>query len=376
MFLRADHGLFFRFIRIFEGIFKESKLVFQGQNPQAGLVHESLRNRALLYQLCQLLAVNAGHHVDIHPGSDGPDRSLFPVRTVAVGDHLLDGGPVRNQNAVKAHLLPEDPPHEPAVSGSRSAVHGIKGSHDHGGSGLHTGLIGSQVKFPEGVLGKLHRIVISSRCGSTIPCKMLHAGCHLTFFPEVVPLETFYHSRAEQTVEIGILTGGLHDSAPARVTDKVRHRRKSHMNAAHGRFLRCHSRTLPGKLRIKACALSQWNRINGFEAVDHVQHEKHWDFVGLLFDLLFLKLFQRFRSHAAENGTSPGQHLRRIKFRRHWPHRCDIAGKHSRCHLVHLINFLLQRHIRKKSLEFFLCHRNTLLLFRFFHFIMMRRDVP
>ena len=138
------------------------------------------------------------------------------------------------------------------------------------------------------MLGKLYGVVVSSRCRSAIACKMFHAGSNFVRLLQIVSLESAHHSGTEQTVQIRILTGRLHDTAPSCIADQVGHRCEGYVKAGNGCLFCSNCRTLFGELRFKRCALSQRNRENSLEAVDDIQHEQHRDMMRVLLHKILL----------------------------------------------------------------------------------------
>ena len=203
-------------------------------------------------------------------------------------NNLLDCRPVGNQNSVKSHLVTQDAAHQFLVSGCRNTVYRVEGSHYHRCSCIDAGFVGQQIEVTEGMLGKLYRIVVSSCCRSTIACEMLHTGSNLVRLLQIVSLESAHHSGTEQTVQIRILTGRLHDTAPSCIADQVGHRCEGYVKAGNGCLFCSNCRTLFGQLRFKRCALSQRNRENGLEAVDDIQHEQHRDVMRVLLHKILL----------------------------------------------------------------------------------------
>ena len=117
---------------------------------------------------------------------------------------------------------------------------------------------------------------------------MLHTGSNLVRLLQIVSLESAHHSGTEQTVQIRILTGRLHDTAPSCIADQVGHRCEGYVKAGNGCLFCSNCRTLFGQLRFKRCALSQRNRENGLEAVDDIQHEQHRDVMRVLLHKILL----------------------------------------------------------------------------------------
>ena len=287
--LFAENDLFFfRLVCVFIRVFKQSQFVFQFQDTHAGLIDQILGNLALSYKAAEVLAVNTCHHIDIDACLGGADSCLLTVCAVAVVNNLLDCRPVGNQNSVKSHLVTQDAAHQFLVSGCRNTVYRVEGSHYHRCSCIDAGFVGRQIEVTEGMLGKLYRIVVSSCCRSTIACEMLHTGSNFVRLLQIVSLESAYHSGTEQTVQIRILTGRLHDTAPSCIADQVGHRCEGYVKAGNGCLFCSNCRTLFGQLRFKRCALSQRNRENGLEAVDDIQHEQHRDVMRVLLHKILL----------------------------------------------------------------------------------------
>ena len=147
-----------------------------------------------------MLRVDAGHHVNVNACLGCSYGCLFSVFAVAVVNDLLNGGPVRYEDAVKAHLLSQDVAHEPFIAGCRDSVYGIEGGHDQGCACVDAGFVGGKVKFTQGVFGKLHGVVIAACCGGAVSCKVFHAGCYFVGGFQVIPLEAFDHGFREETV--------------------------------------------------------------------------------------------------------------------------------------------------------------------------------
>ena len=200
MFFAENDFLFLGFVCVFVWVFKEAQFVFQLQDPENCLVHQFLIQNPLLYERCQVLGVDAGHHVNVNAGFGSSDGSFFSVFTVAVVNDLLNGCPVGYENSVKAHLLSQDLAHEPFIAGCRNSVYGVEGGHDQGCACVNAGFVRGKIKFTQGMFGKLYRIIIPACRGGAVPCKMLHTGCYIVGRFQVIPLEPSDHGLGEEAV--------------------------------------------------------------------------------------------------------------------------------------------------------------------------------
>ena len=110
---------------------------------------------------------------------------------------------------------------------------------------------------------------------------MLDAGSYFAGGLHVIALEALHDFRGKQAVEVRILSGGFHNSAPSGVPHKIHHRCKGHMQAACCGFSCGSSRALAGQSRIKGGTLGKRSREDGFQSMNDIQHEQHGNVVWL-----------------------------------------------------------------------------------------------
>ena len=120
---------------------------------------------------------------------------------------------------------------------------------------------------------------------------MLDAGSDFAGGLHVIALEAFHDFSGKQAVEVRVLSGGFHNSAPSGVPHKIHHRRKGHMQTAGGGFFCGSSRALAGQSRIKGGTLGKRCREDGFQTMNDIQHEQHGNVVWLYGHCLVLNGF-------------------------------------------------------------------------------------
>ncbi len=208
-------------------------------------------------------------------------------------EHLLDRRPVRYQDTVKPHLLPQDLAHQPPVSRRRNTVDRIKSCHHQRRPGLDPRLICRQIKLAQRMFRQLNRVVVTPRIRRTVPCKMLDAGSYAPRLSQILPLVSPHHCGRIEAVQIWILARRFHHAPPARVPHQICHGRKGHMHSADSRFLRRHPGTPHGQLRLKGRPLSQRYRKHCPVSIDDVEHEQQRNLMRMLFHVSFLYPFCR-----------------------------------------------------------------------------------
>ncbi len=249
-----------------------------------------------------MLRIDARHHIDIHSGLGSPDCRLFPVRAVTVIDDLLDCRPVGDQDAAESHLFPQDVPHQPLVPRSRNPVDGIKGCHHKSCACVDSRLVRRQIEFLQRMPGQFHRIIIPACGRCAVTGKMLHTRRDPVRLPQIVALVSliaFHHGFGKEAVQIRILARRLHHPSPPGIPYQIHHRREGHMQAANRRFLRRHLCASLRKFRLESRPLPKRNRIDGLKAVDHIQHEKKRNLMGMLLHKILLDLLQLLRAQCS-----------------------------------------------------------------------------
>ena len=290
--LSAENHLFFLFrICVLIGILEQPEIVLQLQNTKYAFIDSGFVNFAVFHERFQISCVAAGHHVDVYAGLNGLQGSISLVYCVAVTDHFRDGGEVCDENPVKAEFLTKDLLHQPLISGCRNVIHGVEAGHDKLYTCIHGSLVGGKIVVAQCPLAELYRIVIAACLRSAVRGKMLDAGSDFAGGLHVIALEAFHDFSGKQAVEVRVLSGGFHNSAPPGVTHKIHHRRKGHMQTAGCGFFCGSSRALAGQSRIKGGTLGKRCREDGFQTMNDIQHEQHGNVVWLYGHCLVLNGF-------------------------------------------------------------------------------------
>ena len=354
------YGLFVCFAGILIGIFEQSQLVFQHQHPQGCLVDQRFGNSAGFHQRFEILDVDRGRHVNIHTGIHGKACRLEGILRNAVGNELLDGRPVGDENAVKAHLFAQNLPHQPGIGRGGHPIQGVEGGHHKGRTGVNGRLVPRQIVLAECPLGKLHGVVVSAAVRCAVPGKMLDTGGNLSpadMLP-VLSLVAPHHGRCHQAVEIGVFSGGFHHSAPAGIPHQIDHRREGDVDAGGGGFPGGNGRTFLGHVRIEGAALGQGDGEHCAVAVDDVRHEQHGDMMGMVFHVELLNLGDLLCSDERQTAS---RHPDVLGADAHLLRRAGSVPsvKEEGRNLKQLADLFLQGQLPEKSQKFFLLHTNT-----------------
>ena len=291
--------LFFLFIRVLVRIFKKAQPVLQLQYPKHRLVHQSLADDAFLHQTFKIPAITGGTHINVHPRFYGKPCGLLPVSGDPMIYHLLNGCPVRNHHSLKAHFLPEHFPQQFFIPGGGNPIQRVERGHHHCHSRFHRLPIRGQIIVPQSALRKLHRIIIPSGNRRAVGRIMFDAGGNLpllfqirTALPGLFSLITLHDGSGKLTVQPGILSRGLHHTAPPGIPHQIHHRGKGQMQPGCRRLPRRNLRTFFGQLRVKAAALGQRNGKHRAVTVNNIRHKYKRDAVRLFLHIIFLDRLQ------------------------------------------------------------------------------------
>ncbi|OPZ11262.1 MAG: hypothetical protein BWZ06_01747 [Bacteroidetes bacterium ADurb.BinA261] len=128
---------------------------------------------------------------------------------------------------------------------------------------------------------KFGRIIVSTRFGSAIGCKMLSTRQKRSNIRQRLPssftLKTFYTSFGYTTSQIGIFACSFHNTSPAGITRNVNHGGKRPVDAVRSGFDGCYSCRLFHHRQIPRTGFAQRNRKYRFITVNHILSEENRD---------------------------------------------------------------------------------------------------
>ena len=125
-----------------------------------------------------------------------------------------------------------------AISGSRFIIKIIKCAHKRSGTRFSPSLVRRHIKISKLSHGHIHTIVVFSRSGSSITCKMLDTRKNCIFLRQVISLESAYTGLSDQRTIIRIFSRTFHHTSPTGIPANIHHRSKSPVQSGSRRFLR------------------------------------------------------------------------------------------------------------------------------------------
>ena len=275
--------LFFR-VRIIE----EAEAEFECQDPAHGVIYAVFGDLAFSHEVFEMLHVEVVDHVHVQTCVDGIHGCGLPVFRHALIYELDDCVPVCHDEAVMSPFFLEDICHGVAVCGAGSTADVVEGAHEGGGSCLDAGFERRKICIPECLAGDFRRYVVAAGFGCAVADIVLKTGGYVVRLREVVALICLHGSCAEYRCQVRVFSIAFGNTAPARVSGNVDHRRECPVDTGIIGFLCCHATGLAGKFRVPCGAECQRDRIYCPETVYDIEAEEDRDSESGAFDSFFL----------------------------------------------------------------------------------------
>ena len=268
--LRLKHRARFQlFIRV--RMFEQTQGKLDAQNVANGFVYSGFGHLAGVHQIRQMVVVKTADHIHFHAGQKRFTRGGRGVIRDAMGNQLGDGGPIAVNESLESPFLAQDLFDREVIRGGGHAVQSIERGHDRCSARVDRRVKGRKVKFPKGVLGNFHRVVLPAAFGRSIADKMFGAGNGAVRRIEVLALIAEHVGPRHGRDQIRILARTFRHPSPARVSRNIDHRRKHPADSACGRFAGGHSRSPLDEFRIPRSCKSERDREFGAIPVYNVQ---------------------------------------------------------------------------------------------------------
>ena len=283
-------------------------------------------------------------HVHLHLRVHAQHSRFAQVLAVAVGNHIRRRRPVAHEHAVVAPFVAQDVHIEMAIRRRRHTVQVVEGAHDSRAAGINRRFERRQIDLAEQYLGNPSGVVVASALAGGVAGEVLHAGSKV-YLPlacrgvVVFALVTTHGGSPHNSSEVGVLAIALCNASPAWVARHIHHRREGPAQACLLRLLRRQVRSLLHQCGIESGRLTQRNRIDSAETVNHVAGENHRDTQSGLLHRNTLVIV-RLRAHTVEHRAGALPHL-----------VGKVIGIPSATYLRHLSDFLLKRHLPKQSVN-------------------------
>ena len=248
----------------------------------------------------QMSIVETVDHIHVDTGIESNLRRVLAVLGYTLRDELYHGLPVAHHESFEAPLVLKEFTQHFLVAGSRYAVKVMERRHISQHSGIRSSLERRQIHVVQCPFRHIHRSIVASGLRKTVANPMFRACDHGIIAPEI-PLEAIHAGGGNLAAQERVLAGTFDNSAPARVTADIDHRRESPMHACrrslHGR----HPCRLPDRLHIPAASFRKRYRSQCPITVDHVHAEQQRNLQPRFRHVFFLNLSQCLRTGGVED---------------------------------------------------------------------------
>ena len=210
-------------VAVFVGVVKKSHSILSLKHPTTGTVNISFRNESFLQCRLQSIQKTGGYHIHVRSCLQSKHGSLFLVGH-AVSFHLSDGIIIGNDHTAKSPLVTKKIGQQPLIGSGRNAIHKVERTHHAPHTRLNGCFIGSQIIVVHAQSAHVYRIIITSRLGSTIQCKMLDTGQYFIISLHSIALIAMYVCPRHQSAQVGIFTVPLGNASPTGIAADIHHR--------------------------------------------------------------------------------------------------------------------------------------------------------
>ena len=281
------------------------------------------------------------YHLHVATRIHSLQRRFLPVGTEAVGDHLPYRSPVGYHKAVETPLLAQYILQDITVARGRDAVVVVKGGHIGSCSGFGCRLERGQVHIAKQPFRNMGGVIVAATFCCPVAHKVLRTSGDGGGIIQRISLESLHHGGTQYRGQVGIFTQTLRNAAPARIAGDIHHRCESPPHPYRRGFDGGDARTLLDQIRIERSRLSQRNRENRLESMDHITAHNQRNAQARLLHC---------RTLVGIDGFGIGH----IEDRAHFTLLDQLGGCiyiTRRTDLIHLADLLFQRHLGKQGLH-------------------------
>ena len=326
------------------GVVEQAQSELQAQDIAHASVYLLHAHPTLFHKALQVPRIAVPLHVHLHLCVHAEHGRFAQVLAVAVSNHVRRRRPVAHEHAVVAPFVAQDVHIEMSVRRRRHTVQVVEGAHDSRAAGINRRFEGRQIDLAEQYLGNPSGVVVASALAGGVAGEMLHAGSKV-YLPlacrgvVVFALVTTHGGSPHNSSEVGVLAIALCNASPARVACHVHHRREGPAQARLLCLLRRQVRSLLHQCGVESGCLTERNRIDSAETVNHIARENHRDTQsGLLHGNTLVVV--RLRAQTVEHRACPLPYL-----------VGKVIGIPSAAYLRHLSDFLLKRHLSEQGVN-------------------------
>ena len=328
------------------GVLEQAGAELDAQDPAHCVVDPLHRDPVLVEQLLAEVADQGARHLGVDAGVEREGCRAGSVGGDAVtaftgvgclrrtGAHLGDRRPVALDEPVELPLVFEDLVHRVVVAAAGHAVDRVERAHRRVRTGVDSRLERRQIEIPEPLFRQVGGVVVPAALRLAVRGEVLGARDELVGCAVVAALNRLDASGREHRVQVGVLSGGLGDPAPARFVRDVHHRGIGLLEPHDGRLARAVRVVVGGHLRIEARACGQRDRKDRPEAVDRVEGEEQRDLQARLLDGHLLQFSNPLWIGDAQDRPESIAHL-------------GVGDQEVRQELD-LLELLLERHLREQ----------------------------